>query len=399
MGKYFCVQLKRLLRLILPVLLVTAILFGCLMVVYDTISGMTEESKVTTKFQIGVVGTASDFYLQMGLKAMDSIDSTRFSIELVEMEEKAAEDAMRRGRIAAFVVFPEGFLNAAFHGDIMPLKFVCTAGSVGLVSMVKEEFTQLVEIMLLEAQKGIYGSGDAMNSIGLSGSKVVNDISIAYAEFVFSRGNVYRATTLEAFDGLGMEGYLVTGLCIVLFMLICLTFAPMMIRRDHALGRMLCAQGRGVITQIFCDFGVYLLALAGIAAVVLAYLVFWMQATVTGAMLLQALPVLLMLGGMSFLMYELASDLVSGVLLQFFTALMLCFITGCMYPITFFPEAVQKLSAFLPTGIARVQIANCILQTHDMANTAGALIYAAVFLGVAVPIRRFKTAGVRGVTG
>ena len=396
MRKYFCVQLKRLLRLFLPVLLVAAILFGCLMVVYDTITSMSEESKVTTKYQIGVVGAASDFYLQMGLKAMNSIDSTRFSIELVEMEEKAAEDAMRKGTIAAFMVFPESFLDAAFHGEIMPLKFVCAAGAVSIVSMIKDEFTQMLEIMLLESQKGIYGSGDAMNSLGLSGSKVVNDISIAYAEFVFSRGNMYRASTLEAFDGLGLEGYLVTGLCIVLFLLICLTFAPMMIRRDHALGRMLCAQGRGVIAQSLCDFGVYLLGLALIAAVVLAYLIFLMQASVTGAMLLQALPALLMLGAMSFLMYELASDLVSGVLLQFFAALVLCFITGCLYPITFFPDAVQKLASFLPTGIARAQIANCMLQTHHVGNTIGALIYASVFLTASVLIRRFKTTGVRG---
>lgn len=396
MGKYFCVQLKRLLRILLPVLLVTAILFGCLMVVYDTMVSMSEESKVTTKFQIGVVGTGSDFYLQMGLKAMESIDSTRFSIELVEMEEKAAEEAMRRGKIAAFVVFPEEFLNAAFRGEILPLKFVCTAGSLGLVSMIKDEFTQMIEIMLLEAQKGIYGSGDAMASLGLSSSKVVNDISIAYAEFVFSRGNVYRATTQEAFSGLGMEGYLITGFCIVLFLLICLTFAPMMIHRDHALGRMLCARGRSVTVQTLCDFGVYLLALALVAGVVIVYLVFWMRSSVTGTMLLQALPVLLMLGAMSFLMYELASDLVSGVLLQFFTALVLCFITGCMYPITFFPEAVQKLSAFLPTGIARLQIANCILQSHDVKNTAAALIYGCVFLVAAVLIRRFKTGSVRG---
>jgi hypothetical protein len=396
MGKYFCVQLKRLLRLFLPVLLVAAILFGCLMVAYNAVTSMSEESKVTTKYQIGVVGTASDFYLQMGLKAMNSIDSSRFSIELVEMEEKAAEEAMSKGTIAAFMVFPEGFLDAAFHGEIMPLKFVCAAGSVSIVSIIKDEFTQMLEIMLLESQKGIYGSGDAMNSLGLSGSKVVNDISIAYAEFVFSRGNMYRASTLEAFDGLGLEGYLVTGLCIVLFLLICLTFAPMMIRRDHALGRMLCARGHGVIAQSLCDFGVYLLGLALIAAVVLAYLVLLVQANVTVAMLLQALPALLMLGAMSFLMYELASDLVTGVLLQFFAALVLCFITGCLYPITFFPDAVQKLAAFLPTGIARAQIANCMLQTHHAANTAGALIYAAAFLTIAVLIRRFKTAGVRG---
>lgn len=396
MGKYFCAQLKRLLRIALPVLLVTAILFGCLMVVFDTVSSMTEESKITTKFKIGVVGTASDFYLQMGLKAMDSIDSTRFSIELVEMEENAAEEAMRKGTIAAFVVFPEGFLDAAFRGTIMPLKLVTAAGAVGFVSLVKDEFSQLLEIMLLEAQKGIYGAGDAMNSLGLSGSKVVNDISISYAEFVFSRGNIYRSSTLEAFDGLGLMGYMVTGLCILLFMLICLTFAPVMIRRDHALWRMLCAQGRGVLAQTLCDFGVYLLGLVLIAAVVLAYLVFWMQATVTGTMILQALPALLLLGAMSFLMYELASDMVTGVLLQFFATLVLCFITGCLYPITFFPDGVQKLAAFLPTGIARMQIANCMLGSFDLGNTLAALGYGCGFLVVAVLIRRLKTAGIRG---
>ncbi|MBQ6852284.1 MAG: ABC transporter permease [Oscillospiraceae bacterium] len=396
MGKYFCIQLKRLLRLLLPVLLVTAVLFGCLMVIYDTVSKLNDESEVTTKFQIGVVGTASDFYLQMGLKAISSIDSSRFSVELVEMEETQAESAMRRGKITAFVVFPEGFLDAAFRGDIIPLKFVCAAGSVGLVSMITDEFTQIVETMLIEAQRGIYGVEDALHSLGQSGSQVVNDLSIEYAEFVFNRGRMYRTSTLGAFDGMGMQGYLATGLCTVLILLICLVFSPMMVRGDHALTRMLCAQGRSLTGLVLCDFGVYMLGLLGIAGVVLAYLVFWMEASVTGMMLLKALPVLLGLGAMSFLMYELCSNLISGVLLQFFAAVVLCFVSGCIYPITFFPEAVQKLAAYLPTAMAREQIAHCILQTHDVVNTAALLGYGCVFLVCGVLSRRFKIAGARG---
>lgn len=396
MGKYFCIQLKRLLRLLLPVLLVTAVLFGCLMVIYDTVSKLNDESEVTTKFQIGVVGTASDFYLQMGLKAISSIDSSRFSVELVEMEETQAESAMRRGKITAFVVFPEGFLDAAFRGDIIPLKFVCAAGSVGLVSMITDEFTQIVETMLIEAQRGIYGVEDALHSLGQSGSQVVNDLSIEYAEFVFNRGRMYRTSTLGAFDGMGMQGYLATGLCTVLILLICLVFSPMMVRGDHALTRMLCAQGRSLTGLVLCDFGVYMLGLLGIAGVVLAYLVFWKEASVTGMMLLKALPVLLGLGAMSFLMYELCSNLISGVLLQFFAAVVLCFVSGCMYPITFFPEAVQKLAAYLPTAMAREQIAHCILQTHDVVNTAALLGYGCVFLVCGVLSRRFKIAGARG---
>lgn len=396
MKKYFCAQLKRLGRILVPVLLVAAILFGCMMVIYDAISDMNQESQVTTKFQVGVVGTADDLYLQLGLKAMASIDTSRYSLELVEMEEEEAEKAMRRGTIAAFVVFPDKFLDTAFRGEIIPLKFVCTAGSVGLVSMIKDELTQMIETMLLEAQRGIYGTWDAMDALELEGSATVNAISIEYAELVFRRGNVYKASTLGTFDGLGMEGYLVTGLCIVLFLLICLTFAPMMIRRDYALSRMLCAQGRGVFGQVLCDFGAYLIGLAGIATVILLYLVLWMGAPVTFGMIMQALPVLLTLGAMSFMMYELATDMVSGVLLQFFITLGLCFVTGCLYPITFFPESVQTLAMFLPTGLAREQIALCILEDANSAITVALLGYSVLFFTLSVMVRRVKTAGVRG---
>ena len=43
MKKYFVIQLKRLLRIFPPILVVTAILFGCLAVVYDAIASLEEE--------------------------------------------------------------------------------------------------------------------------------------------------------------------------------------------------------------------------------------------------------------------------------------------------------------------------------------------------------------------
>ena len=396
MKKYFCVQLKRLGRIMVPVLLVAAILFGCLMIAYDMAVSLSKESDVTTKYQIGIVGTADDLYLQLGMKAMSSVDSSRFSIELVEMEEEEAEKAMRRGSISAFVVFPEKFLDTAFRGKIIPLKFVCSTGAVGLLTMITEELTQMIETMLIEAQSGIYGSGDAMEALGHNGSPVVHEISIEYAELVFRRANMYKTSTLGAFDGLGIGGYLAAGLCIVMFMLICLTFAPMMIRRDHAFGRMLCAQGRTALMQVLCDFGAYLLGLMGIAVVVLLYLILWMEASVTGEMLIQALPVIFALGAMSFMMYELATDIVSGVLLQFFVTLAMCFISGCLYPVTFFPDAVQILAGFLPTGLARIQIGNCILEDYNSAVTMALLGYGILFFTIAAIVRRVKTAGVRG---
>ncbi|MBE6958567.1 MAG: ABC transporter permease [Ruminococcaceae bacterium] len=396
MKKYFVLQLKRLLRLLPPVLIVAAVLFGCLMVALDAITDLSKPEGDTAKFKLGLVGTVDDLYLQLGLKAMQSLDSTRYSIEMVEMTEADAETAIRSGEIAAFVAFPENFLENALHGNILPLKFVCTTGAIGIVSLVKEEFTQVAQDMLLAAQKGIYGSGNAMLENGMSGAQVVGDISLEYAEFIFRRGNMYRTSELKAFDGLGMDGYMGGALSITLFMMLCLTFAPAMIRKDHSLTRMLCAGRRGILGQVLCDFGVYLLGLLCVAAVLLLYLAFWQGASLTPLLILQGLPALLALGALSFLMYELSSDLVSGILLQFFSMLALCFLCGCMYPITFFPESVQTVSAYLPMGLARLQLTDCALGVFSLPTTAGLIIYALVFLAAALSVRHLKATKIRG---
>ena len=396
MKKYFIVQLKRLLRILPPIVLVAALLFGCVIVAYGAMKSLDEDTGKTTRFQVGIVGTAGDTYLQLGLKALESLDSSRFAIELVEMEEDDAQSAMRQGNISAFIVIPDGFLDAALRGEIIPLKFVCSSTSLSLVTMLKDELTRVIEILLLEAQKGTYGAWYAMEANGLDGDALIDDISIEYAEFVFSRSNVYRTSYLTVFDGLGTDGYLISGFCVILFMLICLTFAPVMIRRDYALSRMLCSHRKPISLQVFCDFLVYFLGLICVIGIVLlsAMALSWCQ--VTWQAVVQGLVIVFSLGAMSFFMYEIASDLVTGVLLQFFVILALCFVSGCLYPITFFPDAVQKISCFLPTGLARMQFADCVMETSTTTTTIALLGYGSIFLAGSTLVRKLKVAGVRG---
>lgn len=396
MRKYFIIQLKRLLRILPPILVVAAILFGCLAVVYDAILSMDDEEGEITKFKVGIVGTAGDTYLQMGLAAAESFDSSRYTIEFVEMEEADAEIAMRRGQLSAFIVIPDGFLDAAMYGEFMTMKYVCAAGALGLVSMIKDELTQVIEVMLLEAQKGIYGSGDALDAYGLNGGKIVGEISLEYVEFIFARNKMYKVTEMKMFEGLGMAGYMLSGLCVVLFLLVCLTFAPVMIRADQSLARMLAAQRKPAVCQSLCDFGVYMLGLLGITAVILVYVITNAEAAVKWNMVAQCLPAVFALGAMSFFLYEISNDLVSGVLLQFFTTLSLCFVSGCMYPITFFPESVQNISKFLPTGLARMQLSDCLIGRYSTQNTVTLLGFGCVFLAATVLTRRVKVSGVRG---
>ena len=396
MRKYFIIQLKRLLRILPPILIVAAILFGCLAVVYDAIVSLEEEEGAQKKYQVGIVGTAGDTYLKMGLAAVESFDSTRYSVEFVEMTEPEAESAMRRGTIVAFLVIPDNFLDEAMYGNIIPLKYVCTTSAMGLVSMIKDEISQLIETMLIEAQKGIYGSGNALDDYGLDGGKIVGQISLEYVDLVFSRSRMYTVTEMKKFDGLGMGGYMLSGLCVVLFLLVCLTFAPVMIRPDQSLARVLAAKRRPAVAQVLCDFAVYMVGVLGVAAVIWLLVVVKAGQGIPLLTVLRCVPALFALSAMSFLLYEASSDLISGVILQFFVALVLSFISGCLYPITFFPDSVQRLSNWLPTGLARLQLAGCILGKSSLETTMALLGFGCVFLAVTIVIRRIKVSGVRG---
>jgi len=83
---------------------------------------------------------------------------------------------------------------------------------------------------------------------------------------------------------------------------------------------------------------------------------------------------------MSFCLYQLTAQLLSGVLLQFFVTVAMCFLCGCMYPVFFFPEGLQKLGAWLPAGLARSLLAGCVTGDFPISLWLTSLGYCLVFL-------------------
>ena len=119
----------------------------------------------------------------------------------------------------------------------------------------------------------------------------------------------------------------------------------------------------------------------------------WITSADIPLLLIKIIPAIMVITAMHFLLFEASKSIVSGVLQQFSTALSLGYISGCLYPIYFFPETVQKFSTFLPSGIARAHIANCLCNDFNPKTLPGLGIYFVVFLTAAFIIRRFKIKG------
>lgn len=383
MGKYFLLQCKRQLRLVPGALLVTLILMGSLFFAFRLFTQQTAGQEENQKFRFAICGDTQDVFLQMGLSALNSFDSTRFALDVLEMEEEDAAKALARGGLAAYAVIPEGFMDAAMAGQILPIKFVTADGSSGMVSLVKEELSHVISVLLLSSQKGVYGMWDAMLENGLweKAGGQMDRLALVYVDYIFARDRIYSLEELGIGDALGLEGYMLCGLGVLFSLLICLPFAALMIPGDPALGRLLCSRRKPALGQALCDFAAYAAGLTAIA-LILAILAALAVPEVSFSVFWQILPVVLLAAAFSYMLYSLSRDLISGVLLQFFLSVILCFVSGCLYPVYFFPVRVQRLAGWLPTGIARAQLADCITGSAPAWTLPALLGFGLVFLAV-----------------
>lgn len=392
MKRYFISQLKRGLRLIPGLVMVAAVLFACLGLVFSAVIKGAETDR-QTRYKIGMVGTVGDTYLELGLAALQMMDATRYSMEIVSMEEAAATTALAKGEISAYVVIPEGFMDAAMSGRLMPIKFVSEANTANFATFIKDEITAIVEDIVLSSQKGAFGIGNALAASGnghLAG-KHANDSSIEYVKYVLYRGQTYEVSTLGISSELTLPQYLMCGLCVLLFLLCSLPLAPFLIKKDLSLEQVLWAKGCTPARQILQESAVYFLFLLIPGGLLL--LTLGQMDLLTSGAFFTALPAFFALSAMMFFLFQLSRDYISGMLLPFFVSISLSFVSGCIYPVYFFPVALQKISAFLPTGLARNQLSACLTGKIDWASSLLLLLYGAAFTFLSILLRRKKLAG------
>lgn len=353
MKQYVWLQCKRLGRYLPGAFLAVLVLLGGLAGVLGSLMDRQNQKEENNPYRIGVVGSIEDPMLQLGVEAICRYDSSRLAMELVPMEQAQAQAQLSAGQLSAYVVVPEGFVQEALSGNILPLKYVSTLGAVGLNTLFQQEITQAISQMLTDAQKGVYGMYAVTTQQGVYKQQGMDDMAIGYASFILARDRVYRVETLGAGAGADLESYLLSGFLVTVLLLACLPFAALLIQQDISLGQMLAARGRPACFQAACDFAVYALALVGmvLAAALVALCLPGLDRL--PGLLVRAVPVAILCAAFSYWIYTLSADLIGGVLLQFFGSLAMCFVSGCLYPVYFFPVGVQKLAAWLPAGAAR----------------------------------------------
>lgn len=401
---YARLQIKRIAHYV-PFVFAAALVLGicisaALVILVDQDNSKDNQKKIT----LGLVGNFDNSLVDFGIEAIKTMDSTRFFLEIEELGEDEAREKLFDEEISAYVIIDQEFVDEAVAGRVGKIKYFTSEANSEIVNLFREEVLELISRILVESQNGVYGMQNLLLENGFKRSevyKITDEMAIEYVGLIISRSNAVEIEIIGVSENLTLAGYILSGLIVLLVLLIGLVCAPLFARRDYALQKLLCANRYGSTTQIAGEYLSFFVIMGSIAlSITFAMLVVAVgktQAVIPElggistfdafVILIKFIPAIALITSLQYLLYQLADSIISGVLVQFISAVVLGYLSGCFYPISFFPDAIRLVSDLLPTGMARGYFSSLLSGATSPWNALIIVAYSALLLALSGYIR------------
>ncbi len=405
---YLRLQLKRAFKIYPSVLAITVITVFAIALTAALLIHQSINDEDSRKIKVGLVGDTKDTYLDLGITTLQNLDSSRLSIEFIEMDEVSAKKKLEEHEISGYVFVPDDFISGVAHGENPTAKYIMLNGPEGFGTVLTSEITQTVSGLITDAQSAMFGMSEIAEDYGANEkmSKKIKSLTFKYAEQILMRDKSYDTVLLGIEDSLTIGGYYICGIIMFFLLLWGISCNGILIKKNYAVSQALFLRGMKTGYQVLCEylsffavtFTTFILLAAAFGAVV-SYSDFGI-AELMGVEIsdcigyvFKIIPVIVMITFMQMMLYEVVSGIVNGVLLQFMVAIIFAYISGCLYPNFFFPEGIQSFAAILPSGVGFSYLRKSLAGTSLGVDFAVICIYSAVFAAITVMIRKHRMAG------
>lgn len=407
--RYFLLQLKKASKHYPAIIAINILLIVCITVSCMLIINKKASSDEMQKLKVGIVGDLTHTYLDVGITAIQNLDSSRFSVELITYDdEDTAKDKLKSGELTGYIRVPDGFVSSLINMDNIPISYVSNNGPVGLGSILVTEVASTISNTVVETQRGVYGLQRLAKTYTPKESvwRLTDKINAKYILSVLNRTNTFETEYVGVSDGLSTGGYFVCGGIMMFLLLWGISCSSILIKKDRSLDKLLFSKGQSLFSQTLSEYIVFFL---------ITLVTFIIFATILGTVLqfyqcgikeidykyltdyimyiIGIIPVLLMITSLQFLFYELVSGSVSVILIQFIFAIGTGYICGCLYPSHYFPVSIQNFAHYLPTGFGVTYMRQLLSDSLSFESFLGTSLYFIAFFLLSIAIRKHRNAG------
>lgn len=401
---YQLLQLKRIFRK-LPLLLIFSLLFFTAVGIMAAVFSHGEK-----KYTVALAGNTEDPYLKFAVDALQRMDSSRFSIDLVLMSEEEARKQLSADEINAYVNVPDGFIESINNGsNNLRIEFVSNEGGEAFNDIVKNEIAQIISTLVVHSQSGIFSMQYFLRRYGKPSmfNALTYELNIKYVDWVLSRSSFYTLEHTGFSSSVSMAGYLICSILVFFIMSLGTAASFFFVNRQQSLEVLLKSRRLSFFRQITAEgISYYLFVLLNfLIAVIIIYAasVFkllpvreWQKYGSSSSLRQIAAAGLLVcavISSMELFFYEVVRGKLSSVLLASTMTLILCWTGGCFYPVSFFPDELQSVLSASPVSAC----INCLSDAFREKNfvSPAVLAYPVIFICASAFIRYKRNGGVK----
>ena len=402
---YLKLQLKRAFKHYPSILLVTLIAVLGIGITVTTLFHINNNSTDKQKINIGIVGNLAESHVDVVVYALENIDAVIGSVNFVELSEDDAKDALEKNEIVGYIQIPDNYFEDIAYGDNAAARYVSDENAKDLVSVLTNEMALMLSEMVTETQKGIYSAVEIAEDKDVKKGLYtkIDELNFEYMGFVMNRHQTYDVEYLGIKDRLTYGGYYICGFLVFFLMIWGISCNKILLSKNIGLSRLLYTRGMKSYWQILCEYVGYffitfitLLLIFVTFGFVLSFGDFGIRELAGADMLfcigfvIKLIPVAVMFTAMHFMIYEIFSNIISSVLVQFIISVVLGYMSGCFYPNTFFPESVQKITSLLPSGAGFSYAGKMLTEEQLDGELCIILGYALLFILTAICVRNYK---------
>ncbi|MBP3602846.1 MAG: ABC transporter permease [Lachnospiraceae bacterium] len=405
---YVFIQLKRVRKMFPFVFGMTLLLTAAIGLLAFFMQRADANSENKTKLRIALVGNVEESYLGFGIAAIQKIDSSRFVIDLPTMTEEEAKRELKQGKLTAYAIIPEGFVDSVNMGENKQIYYEANNASTAVGTIMIHELLDMISKSVTESQNAIYGTQHFLLEREMRDVYMdkVNELYMSLVAIILNRTELYGVKIFGISDGLSLTEYYIIAILILFLSLWGITCSMIFVKKNNGLTGFLKARGYRISLQVLGEYLAYLtLMMVNVFLMLLPIMMImkmldicpgnWADNSFSSLFLfaVQLIPVMMVIAALQYFLYETVSEMVSGIVVQFLMAIVLTYLSGCFYPISFFPEGIQKLSSWLPTGASMDYAGKCMLSVAPFKELGVIFLYIILFLGLTIGIRKRRICG------
>lgn len=357
---YLSLECKRFGKL-LPKCLLVNLFAVCLLALLALAqqSGLFGSQSMVTSLQIGVAydqGSELDReFIGFGLQFLTNSPSLKGKCTFQEVSEAKGLQQLEEKELDALLLVPAHYIQSLYDGTEEPVTLRFGTSQSGISSLLFRQLADALSEYMLQSKAGIYTMQDLYATWGEDYTLEADALTGAYLWKIANREGLLKVenVSLLSHDN-PLLSYLIIGF--VLLLCLCgLNLGSVLGKEEKMLQELLARRGLSKAKQYLAKLGSICLLFAipytilygtvGILAHINGMIADY------GILYVKLLPILLLLSTLCLCIYEAFSDGISGMLCFFFGFLLLAFLSGFFYPLSYFPEWMQKVAAWLPTKV------------------------------------------------